>query len=85
MLHPVDSDDETTAKQATPVSAGFPDKRALTSVRAGSERVAGALGEPHLLPLLGQLVFAGDDLHCIRLTIALVLNESHRAVRPHLP
>ena len=64
---------------------GFPGKRALTGVRAGSEKVTQAPGALHLLPLLGQLVFAGDDLHCVRLSIALVLDESHRTVWPHLP
>ena len=44
-----------------------------------------ALGASYLLALLGQLVLAGDDLHRVRLSVALVLYESHRAVWPHLP
>jgi len=36
----------------------------------------------HLLPLLGQLVLAGNDFHRVCLSIALVFYQRHWAVRP---
>ena len=39
----------------------------------------------YLLSLLGQLVFAGNDLHRVCLSVALVLDERDWAVWPHFP
>ena len=47
--------------------------------------MAEAFGTLYLLSLLGQLVFTGDDLHCICLSIALVLDERNWTVGSHLP